>query len=88
VQQVECWWWLAACYGSNVDFFPEDREGVRRAQEFCRTCLVIEECAEEGLFQPRGVWGGMSETQRRKERQTRRLTGRLEATGRPLGSCR
>lgn len=48
-------------------FFPERGGDVRPAKAICATCPVIEECREWALTLPEmfGVWGGLSERQRK-----------------------
>ena len=43
----------------------EDRE--RRAKAICAQCSVLEECREFALRirEPHGIWGGMTESERR-----------------------
>lgn len=65
----------AACAGADTDlFFIERGESNGPAREFCRSCPVIEECQTFALARPAelGVWGGMSERERRKLRRDRR----------------
>jgi WhiB family redox-sensing transcriptional regulator len=63
-----------ACNGLPVEvFYPEDHGGSRyrkldKAREVCAGCPVQAECLEYALGAPEdvGVWGGLSERQRRK----------------------
>lgn len=66
----------AACRAPDVDaewFFPpvgrtgSDGENVhtRRAKDVCARCGVKDPCLAEALEHPqRGVWGGLTETER------------------------
>ncbi|MDO4654775.1 Transcriptional regulator WhiD [Actinomyces naeslundii] len=80
------WQYRGACLGmdSSVFFHPEgERGGSRRrrderAKAICQDCPVLDECRDHALStrEPYGVWGGMSEEERRAyyERQARRFT--------------
>ena len=62
------WWLRGRC--AEVDseiFFPEKGASTRRAKLVCRGCEVRAECLEYALTRGEefGVWGGMSERQRR-----------------------
>lgn len=49
-------------------FFPEDGEPAGPAKRVCRSCPVRAECLDYALStgQEYGVWGGMSEQERRQ----------------------
>ena len=85
------WWSLAACQSADPElFFPISPSGpaatqVRRAKAVCGRCLVRPDCLSYALAADpvQGVWGGMSEEERRllrrreqkaRSRATRRLT--------------
>lgn len=55
-------------------FFPERNEDQTRAKGVCAGCRVRGECLEYALvnFEQHGIWGGMSERQRRDLRKQRR----------------
>jgi WhiB family redox-sensing transcriptional regulator len=79
--------WLqhAACSNAGIDpemFFPErgDVATAKAATTFCHGCPVERACLEANLHEKQGVWGGMSEADRRKERRRRR---RLKWEARP-----
>lgn len=59
--------------GDTDDFFPDRGASLEAAREVCKACVVREECLEYALEanEKFGVWGGMSERQRRKIRQER-----------------
>lgn len=65
----ERWREHALCRGTNVQlFYPEkwDGEATARAVEVCQPCPVREHCLDEALSNREpGIWGGMSERQRR-----------------------
>ncbi|MGH8899918.1 MAG: WhiB family transcriptional regulator [Egibacteraceae bacterium] len=70
----------AACAAMPTeDFFPVGSTGpalnqIARAKAICATCPVREECLDYALAtgQNDGVWGGMSEDERRTERRRQR----------------
>ena len=59
-------------------FFPERGASTREAKEVCRACVVRQECLEYALANGEkfGIWGGMSERERRRVRRQRATTGR------------
>jgi WhiB family redox-sensing transcriptional regulator len=67
-------WKLGACYGTGSDaFFPEGYSlAMRDALSTCARCQIREACLEYGLNEEHGIWGGMTERQRRAERTRRR----------------
>lgn len=62
------WFSKAACKGHSPElFFPDPessdyRSNCRKAEEICKSCSVIVECAEYALEtkEKNGVWGGKS----------------------------
>lgn len=75
------WQDYANCLGVDPDlFFPERGASTREAKEVCRGCVVLEECLEFALTNSEkfGIWGGMSERERRRIRRQRALA-RAEA---------
>src|SRR5437016_12267696 len=79
------WHDQANCLGVDPDlFFPERGASTREAKEVCRGCVVREECLEYALSngEKYGIWGGMSERERRRLRRARALARRgLGPTG-------
>jgi WhiB family transcriptional regulator, redox-sensing transcriptional regulator len=83
VADVWDWQLRGACRGVEaVEFFhPDgDRGASREARErvakgVCATCPVIRECAKHALSvrEPYGVWGGMSEDDRKAVYRRTRL---------------
>ena len=66
----------ANCLGVDPDlFFPERGASTREAKEVCRGCVVRDECLEFALANGEkfGIWGGMSERERRRIRRQRAL---------------
>jgi len=62
------WQDRAACHGLTNLFFPERGHEANQAKAVCKTCSVVDECAEAGEAEYFGVWGGRSERQRRMRR--------------------
>jgi WhiB family redox-sensing transcriptional regulator len=70
------WEDFANCLGSDPYlFFPMRGESACEAKEACRGCVVREECLEHALSVPEkfGIWGGLSERERRRIRRQRAL---------------
>lgn len=69
------WQQYAECvhHAGQVDFFPARGESVRDAKAVCAGCSVREECLEFALRMKvaHGVWGGLSERERRTIRRNR-----------------
>lgn len=66
------WQKKGACRGTDPDlFFPERGASTRDAKEVCRGCKVRLECLEWALErgEKQGIWGGLSERERRKIRR-------------------
>ena len=73
--EVYEWQHSGACVGldSSVFFSPEAERGTPKARReeaakaLCARCPVIEQCREHALTvqEPYGVWGGLSEAERR-----------------------
>ncbi|HEX6597167.1 MAG TPA: WhiB family transcriptional regulator [Acidimicrobiales bacterium] len=69
------WRQEAACRGLETDiFFPLTEEEAAEAKAVCATCPVRDLCLEYALItrQDDGVWGGLTETERRRVRRRRR----------------
>ena len=77
------WQYQGACRDLDTELFfhPEGERGSTRrrraanAKAICATCPVIEQCREYALRaqEPYGIWGGMTEEERREEIQRRRI---------------
>ena len=70
------WKDLSTCLGVDPDlFFPERGASTREAKEVCRGCEVRIDCLEYALQNGEkfGIWGGMSERERRRIRRQRAL---------------
>ena len=72
------WAERAACRDSGLNMFPSDINGQRRvARLVCPACPVRGDCLEHALTRREeyGVWGGLTESERRKVLRRRRLAG-------------
>ncbi|MGO9912688.1 MAG: WhiB family transcriptional regulator [Acidimicrobiales bacterium] len=70
------WQARANCMGVDPElFFPERGASTREAKEVCRGCVVREDCLEYAIANGEkfGIWGGMSERERRRVRRARVL---------------
>jgi WhiB family redox-sensing transcriptional regulator len=70
----EAWQDDANCLGVDPDLFvPERGASTREAKEVCRGCVVREDCLEFALRNGEkfGIWGGLSERERRRIRRQR-----------------
>jgi WhiB family redox-sensing transcriptional regulator len=77
------WQDQANCLGVDPDlFFPERGASTREAKEVCRGCVVRGECLEYALANGEkfGIWGGLSERERRRLRRQRAQATRNTAT--------
>lgn len=63
------WQERALCAQTDPEaFFPEKGGSTREAKKVCLTCDVRDECLESALMNDErfGIWGGLSERERRK----------------------
>ncbi|MEV5002677.1 WhiB family transcriptional regulator [Nocardioides sp. LML1-1-1.1] len=63
------WQERALCAQTDPEaFFPEKGGSTREAKKVCLTCEVRNECLEAALGNDErfGIWGGLSERERRK----------------------
>ena len=77
--EAPSWQDFANCLGVDPDlFFPERGASTWEAKEVCRGCVVRGECLEFALANGEkfGIWGGMSERERRRIRRQRALARR------------
>lgn len=68
------WQDYANCRGADADlFFPERGASTRKAKAICKACEVKGECLDYALDNGEkfGIWGGMSERERRRVRRDR-----------------
>jgi WhiB family redox-sensing transcriptional regulator len=78
------WQDFANCRGADPDlFFPERGASTRSAKAICRECQVREECLEFAIVSSEkfGIWGMMSERERRKIRKERQIAARRREAG-------
>jgi WhiB family redox-sensing transcriptional regulator len=76
------WQARSNCMGVDPDlFFPERGASTREAKEVCRGCVVRDDCLEYALDNGEkfGIWGGMSERERRRLRRARAIERRAQA---------
>lgn len=72
------WHQQGACRGLDTNLFhPLRGEDTRKAKKVCSACPVKTECLSAALcgFEKHGIWGGLSERERRK------IRGRLSKAG-------
>ena len=73
--EPNAWMIDARCRGlAPTEFFPSASRGVETAQHICADCPVRVECLEYALtnHMKYGVWGGVSERERRRLLHRRR----------------
>lgn len=78
----EDWRQDAACRDLDTAiFFPDSEEDSATAMAICASCPVRAACLEFALVtrQDDGVWGGLSETERRRVRRRRQTERRTAA---------
>jgi len=78
-RQERDWQSRANCMGVDPYlFFPERGASTREAKEVCRGCVVRENCLEFALANGEkfGIWGGLSERERRRVRRIRTMNRR------------
>jgi len=76
------WRQEAACHHVDTGvFFPLSDDEAGPARAVCATCPVRKECLEFALAtrQGDGVWGGLTESERRRLRRRRQEGGRRTA---------
>ena len=77
------WQERANCLGVDPDlFFPERGASTREAKSVCGSCEVRLDCLEYALVNGEkfGIWGGLSERERRRLRRQRALARRAAAS--------
>jgi len=88
-RQERSWQVQANCMGVDPDlFFPERGASTREAKEVCRGCVVREDCLEYALANGEkfGIWGGMSERERRRLRRARPCPAATSSARRPTAA--
>jgi WhiB family redox-sensing transcriptional regulator len=79
VEEERRWQERANCLGVDPDlFFPERGASTREAKAVCKGCEVRDDCLEYALAHGEkfGIWGGLSERERRRVRRQRALERR------------
>jgi WhiB family redox-sensing transcriptional regulator len=77
------WQDYANCRGADADlFFPERGASTRKAKAICGACEVKDECLESAIVNGEkfGIWGGMSERERRRVRKQRQVAAARRAS--------
>lgn len=71
-----------ACIGTDPEAFFPDGTPENFARRICNSCPVIVECAEYAIpdHRIRGIWGGMTEKQRKNARERRARQARKDAS--------
>ncbi|HRV75999.1 MAG TPA: WhiB family transcriptional regulator [Candidatus Saccharimonadales bacterium] len=75
------WQDFANCLGTDPElFFPERGASTREAKEVCKGCAVREDCLGYAMSKGErfGIWGGLSERERRRIRSQRAIARRKE----------
>lgn len=73
------WQDYANCRGADADlFFPERGASTRKAKTICTACEVKDDCLNFAIQNGEkfGIWGGMSERERRRVRRARTVARR------------
>jgi len=73
----------ANCTGANANlFFPERGASTRTAKAICRACAVRVDCLEFAITtgEKFGIWGAMSERERRRVRKERQIAASRRAS--------
>lgn len=74
-EEEQEWQERALCAQTDPEaFFPEKGGSTREAKKICVGCEVKDECLEYALAKDErfGIWGGMSERERRRLKSLRR----------------
>jgi WhiB family redox-sensing transcriptional regulator len=73
------WQDYANCRGADADlFFPERGASTRKAKAICGACEVKGKCLDYAIEMGEkfGIWGGLSERERRRVRRERQVAQR------------
>ncbi len=84
------WQRFANCLGVDPDlFFPERGASTREAKEVCRACVVRVDCLEYAITNGEkfGIWGGLSERERRRIRRARAMANANVVTIRTIATA-
>lgn len=78
----EDWRRKAHCLGMDTNmFYPERGEAVKLRKAVCVGCPVRAQCLEAGMREHFGVWGGLSEQERRRMRRNKAFAELRGAAG-------
>ena len=72
--ELESWKKFASCVQTDPEvFFPEKGDSTKQAKKICSSCDVTTQCLEYALDNDEqfGIWGGLSEQERRRLRKVR-----------------
>jgi WhiB family redox-sensing transcriptional regulator len=86
--EAEVWMAYAVCASTDPEaYFPEKGGSTREAKKTCLGCDVRRQCLEYALANDErfGVWGGLSERERRKLRK-KTEPGAQEAADEPAAA--
>lgn len=74
----------------HLDWFPGRGQATRHLKAICATCPVRTECLDAALDagEHHGIWGGLSERERRSERSQRPATRRPDNAARIVDHLR
>lgn len=81
-EEDNSWQLSANCLGVDPDlFFPERGASTKEAKAVCQGCEVRDDCLEYALANGEkfGIWGGLSERERRRIRRQRALARAADA---------
>jgi WhiB family redox-sensing transcriptional regulator len=75
------WWYASACWEKDTSlFFPERGQSATPGKTICSKCSVRADCLAAALLMNErfGIWGGLTERQRRLLRKTLASAGILK----------
>jgi len=65
---------VGLCFNSGLNFYSPSMGDVHLCKQFCHSCPLEQECLDYALrYESYGIWGGMTERERVKERRKRRI---------------
>lgn len=72
---------------SGVNFYPTLGEDAEPAKQVCSRCAVRDECADYGMDEQFGIWGGLSAVQRKGLRRRQRPARTPKPRRGPCPAC-